>query len=164
MEILKQYLPLCWFKNNPLQLPSSVTFFQKNLFVYFIIEFFTQANMIPPLEAFFEVSAETLLTLLFILIVLSLNKTMHNYMQVASAILVGENIVAILGVPVIVWLTITHDWLSYVFLFGLILWDFALVTYIMKKVLSIDLVAGLVVSFFYFATTYGAAYLLTLVI
>jgi hypothetical protein len=164
MEILKQYIPLCWFKNNPLQLPSSVTFFQRNLFVYFMVEFFTQANMIPPLEAFFEVTAEVLLTLLFLFIVLSLNRTMHNYTQVASAILVSENVVAIFGVPVIVWLTVTDHWLSWTLLVGLIIWDFSLVTYIMKKVLNIDLIAGLVVAFFYFATTYGAAYLLTLAI
>jgi hypothetical protein len=164
MEILKQYIPLCWFKNNPLQLPSSVSFFQTNLFVYFVVEFFTQANMIPPLEAFFEVTAETLLTLLFVYIVLMLNRTMHNYMQVASAILISENIVAIFGVPVIVWLTISHHWLSYTLLIGLIFWDFALITYVMKKVLAVNLLASIIVSFFYFATTYGAAYLLTLVI
>jgi hypothetical protein len=162
MDLLKHYFPLCWFKNHPLQLPSSVAFFQKNLIFYFLVEFFTQANMIPPFEAFTEVIADTALTLLFVAIILSLNHTLHNYIQVASAILVCENAVSILGVPVIVWLTVTHDWLSYTVLAILMIWDFSLITYIMKKVLAIDVFASVVVTFFYFITTYGAAYALTL--
>lgn len=162
IEALKAYLPLCWFKNNPLQLPKSVSFFQKNLIFYFVVEFFTQANMIPPWEAFSEVCTETLLTLFFVFVVLSLNRTLHNYIQVMTAILISENVVAIFGVPVIVWLTVTHHWLSYTLLFILIAWDFALVTYIMKKVLAIDWLASFIVSFFYFIATYGLAYVLTM--
>lgn len=162
MEILKQYLPICWFKNNPLQLPHSVLFFKQNLAFYFIVEFFTQANMISPFEAFVEVTTETLLTLLFIFVVLTLNRTMHTYMQVASAILVSENVVAIFGVPVIFWLTVTDSWFSYAALALLVAWDFALITYIMRKVLAVDLLAGLIMSFVYFIATYGAAYMLTI--
>jgi hypothetical protein len=54
------------------------------------------------------------------------------------------------------------DWLSYTVLAVLLIWDYALITYIMRKVLAIDIVAGLIVAFLYFATTYGAAYSLTL--
>jgi hypothetical protein len=162
MDILKQYFPLCWFKTHPLQLPSSEAFFKQNLIFYFTVEFFTQANMIPVFEAFTEVIADTALTLLFVVIVLSLNRTMHTYIQVASAVLFCENMVAILGVPVIVWLTMTHDWLSYTFLVILLVWDMALISYLMKKVLSIDIFASVIVALLYFATTYGAAYALTL--
>jgi hypothetical protein len=164
MDILKLYLPLCWFKTNPLQLPRSIQFFQLNLGFYFLVEFLTQANMIPPIEAFFEVLAEIVLTLLFVAITLGLNRSLHCYFQVMSAILVSENIVAVLGIPVIVWLTVTHDWLSYTFLITLILWDFSIITYVMKRVLAVDTLASLIVAFFYFVTTYGLAYLLTLVI
>lgn len=162
MDILKQYLSLCWFKSHPLQLPSSKAFFQQNLIFYFVLEFFTQANMIPVLEAFVEVFMNSGLTLLFVVIVLSLNRSMHNYIQVASAVLFCENIVSIFGVPVIAWLTVTHDWLSYTLLAGLFFWDYALITYIMKKALVIDIFASLVVTFLYFICTYGLAYSLTL--
>lgn len=162
MDILKSYLPLCWFKNHPLQLPSSSLFFKQNLFFYFVLEFLTQANMIPVSEALVEVIADTAFTLLFVVIVLSLNRTIHNYIQVATAVLFCENIVAIFGVPVIAWLTVTHEWPSYVILIGLVAWDFALITFIMKKVLTIDIFASLVVAFLYFMLTYGAAYGLTI--
>lgn len=161
LDMLKHYLPLCWFKNHPLQLPSSVPFFQQNLIFYFLIWVTVQANMISTLEAFVEMTLETALTVLFVAVILSLNRSMHNYIQVATAVFVCENVVAIVGVPIIAWLTVTNSWLSYVFLIALILWDFALITYIMKKALAIDILASLVVSFVYFVTTYGAAYALT---
>ncbi|MEY4768161.1 MAG: hypothetical protein RL637_800 [Pseudomonadota bacterium] len=164
LDILKAYLPLCWLRTNPLQLPHSFKFFQLNLALYFTVEFLTQANMIPPIEAFFEVLAENLLTLLFVLIILSLNRSLHCYLQVMSAILVSENIVAILGIPIIMWLTLTHSPLSYLSLIILISWDFSVITYIMKRVLVIDTTASLIVAFFYFLITYGLAYLLTLII
>lgn len=118
--------------------------------------------MIPVSEALVEVIADTCFTLLFVALVLSLNRTMHNYIRVATAILACENVVAIFGVPIIAWLTVTHDWLSYVFLAALLIWDFSLITYIMKKVLAIDIWASIVVAFFYFMLTYGAAYALTM--
>lgn len=161
LDLLKQYLPLCWFKNHPLQLPRSVPFFQQNLAFYFLVWVIVQANMISTLEAFVEMTLETALTLLFVAVVLSLNRTLHNYIQVATAVLLCENMVAIVGVPIIVWLTVTNSWISYIFLAALIFWDFALITYIMKKVLAIDIWASLVVSFLYLLTTYGAAYGLT---
>jgi hypothetical protein len=118
--------------------------------------------MIPVSEALVEVIADTAFTLLFVVIVLSLNQTMHNYIQAATAVLFCENIVSIFAVPVIAWLTVTHDWPSYVVLIGLVAWDFALITYIMKKVLAIDVLASVVVAFLYFMLTYGAAYGLTM--
>lgn len=162
MDILKQYLPLCWFKNHPLQLPSSKDFLKYNLIFYFTIEFLTQANMIPVMEAFVEVVMDTGLTLLFVAIVMNLNRAMHNYIQVISAVLFCENVVAIFGVPIIAWLVFSHSWLSYTLLAAVLIWNFALITYLMKKVLAIDVFASGVVAFLYFMCTYAAAYSFTL--
>jgi hypothetical protein len=67
MGILKHYLPLCWLKNNPLELPRSADFFKQNLLFYFVLEYFMQTNMTDdPFESFAEVSLQTALTLIFI--------------------------------------------------------------------------------------------------
>ena len=67
IEILKQYLPLCWFKQDPLKLTRSMSFFKKNLLVYFIVEYFMQTNMTDdPFESFTEVTIQIFLTLIFI--------------------------------------------------------------------------------------------------
>jgi hypothetical protein len=162
IEILKQYLPLCWFKSHPLQLPSEKFFLKFNLAFYFVLSFLTQSNMIAVTEAFVEVLTGTGLTLLFVFILLNLNRSMHNYVQVTSAILLCENVVGIFAVPAIAWMVLTHSLFSKLLLTSIVLWNFALITYIMKKVLSIDIWAGLVVSFLYILCTYVSAYALTL--
>lgn len=161
MDTLKQYIELCWFRNNPLELRRSVSLFKQNLLFSYIIEFLMQANMTDdPLESFYEVTIETFLTLLFIAIMLFFNKTVYAYVQVATAILVCANTVSLFIVPVAVWLTVSEDALSYYVLSLLLLWDYALVTYIVKQTLSINIAASVAVSFLYFSVTYFGAFAL----
>lgn len=164
MDILKQYLPLCWFEQDPTQLPPSADFFRNNLIFYYFVELFMQMNMIEWHEAILEVTLETCFTLFFVAIVLALNHSFHNYVQVATSILVCENVIAIFGVPITVWLTVTEDAISYYIFAMLIIWDVALITFILKKMLSINLSASLAVSCIYFIITYGGAYGLTIVV
>jgi len=164
MNIFKLYLPLSWLKVNPLDIPKSIDFFKQNLWFYFIVELFIQANMIDPFEAFVEVVIETSLTLAFISLILFLNKSIHLYIQIATAVLFCENVVAFIGVPVVIWLTVSDSIFSYYFFGMLILWDFILITFILKSVLSINLAASLTISTFYFLMTYFGAYGVTLIL
>ncbi len=158
MDVLKQYLPLCWLKNNPLTLPRSVDFFKQNLLFYFVIEYFMQTNMTDdPVESFTEVSIQTLLTLIFIGIMLFFNRTLYAYVQVTTAIIFCSNVVALFIIPVLIWLTVNEDPLSYYFLILVLFWDYALVTYIIRQVLSVNLLAGSMLSLFYFTVTYLGA-------
>lgn len=162
MDTFKLYLPLCWLKANPVDLPRSTSFLNQNLVFYFILELFIQANMIDPFEALFEVLIETTLTISFVALILFLNKTTHLYVQILSAVLFCENVIAFFGVPVVIWLTVSEDALSYYLMGFLVLWDFILITFIIKKVLLINMAASLTISLFYFAMTYAGAYALTL--
>lgn len=161
MDTFKLYLPLCWLKANPVDLPRSVAFFKHNLVFYFILELFIQANMIDPSEAIFEVIIETSFTLFFVGLILFLNKTNHLYIQIISAVLFCENVTAFFAVPIVIWLTVTEHSLSYYLLGVIVLWDYILVTYIVKNVLSINIAASLTISFFYFGMTYVGAYAIT---
>jgi hypothetical protein len=161
MDALKQYLPLCWLRNNPLELPRSVDFFKQNLLFYFVVEYFMQANMTDdPLESFTEVSVETLLTLIFIGVMLFFNRTLYAYVQVTTAIIFCANIIGLFIIPVLIWLTISEEPLSYYLLSLLLFWDYAVVTHIIKQVLSINLLASLLLSLFYFIATYFGAFAL----
>lgn len=160
MDILKQYIPLCFFieNHNPLELPRSNSFFKCNLVIYYFVELFMQANMIDPWEAFWEVNMETILTLAFVALIMTLNRNFNCYLQVATSFLVCENFIAIFAIPVMIWLTVTDDLLSYITFGILVFWDICLVTYILKRVLNINVPASLAVSCLYFISTYGAAY------
>jgi hypothetical protein len=161
MDTLKQYIELCWFRHNPLELKRSASLFKQNLLFSFILEYLMQANMTDdPIESFYEVTIETLLTLLFIGIMLFFNKTLYAYIQVSTAILICANVVSLFIVPVAVWLTVTEDALSYYILSLLLLWDFALVAYIIRQTLSINLSASIAIAFLYFTITYFGAFAL----
>lgn len=159
IEILKQYLPLCWLKHNPLELTRSTSFFKQNLFFYFIFEYFMQANMTDdPFESFIEVAIQTLLTLLFIGVILHLNKALYAYIQVTTAILVCANIISVFVTPVLIWLTVSEDLLSYYSLGVLFLWEFIVMAYIFRQILAITSAASLALSLLYFIATYFGAF------
>ncbi len=159
MEILKQYLPLCWLKGNPFELPRSFNFLKGNLLFYFIVEYFMQTNMVDnPVEAFFEISIETMLTLIFIALILVLNKSLYAYIEISSALLFSENVASIFGAPVFAWLTVTEDLLSYYVFGGIVFWEFLVIAYILKRTLAVNTPASLVMSLIYFTTTYVGAY------
>jgi len=159
MDVFKQYLPLCWLKGNPLALPRSTAFFKANLVFYFVVEYFMQTNMVDnPIEAFFEISIEIMLTLTFIALTLTLNKSLYAFIQIATTLLFCENAASIPGAPVLAWLTVTEDLLSY-YTFGLIVfWEFLLIAYVFKQTLSINRAASFVMSLLYFMATYLGAY------
>jgi hypothetical protein len=157
--LVKQYLPLCWFKKNPAELPRSLSFFKHNLILFFIIEYFMQVNMIDdPFESFYEVTIQTSLSLMFIGFVLTINKTLYSYVQVATAILSCGNVVSVFIVPVAIWLTVTNHPLSYFVGAGLLIWEFALISYILKQALTINTLASFILAITYFIGTYLTAF------
>lgn len=158
MDILKSYLPLCWFRANPLELARSIDFLKYNLIVFFIVQFLVQANMTDdPLESLFEVTLEILLTFGFVAIMLYLNKAMYALIQVATAFFFIANAISLLVVPVLVWLTVSEQLLSYYALVLLALWYYALVTFLVKAMLTLNTAASIVMSFAYFAFAYAGA-------
>lgn len=164
MSIFSDYLPISLLMANPLELPKSVTFLKQNLLFNFVIEIFIQANMIDPTEALAEVIIQTLLTFIFVFILLRLNRTPHLYVQTVTAILFCENIVALFAVPIVVWLTVAESVISYSIAGLLVLWNFILITFIAKSIIVIDILSSMVVSFVYFAITYVGAYGVTILL
>jgi hypothetical protein len=120
-----------------------------------------QTNMTDdPLESFTEVSIEIFLTLFFIGVMLFFNRTLYAYVQVATAIIFCANIIGLFVVPVLIWLTVSEVPLSYYFFALLLFWDYAVVTHIIRQVLSVNIFASLVLALFYFIATYFAAFAL----
>ncbi|MDD1625008.1 MAG: hypothetical protein LUO94_09645 [Methylococcaceae bacterium] len=118
-----------------------------------------QANMTDdPFESFTEVSIQTLLTLMSIGFILRLNKTLYAYIQVTTAILVCANVVSLFVIPVLIWLTVSEDLLSYYSLGLLFMWEFTVIAYIFRKIMSINLAASLALSVLYFTVTYLGAF------
>ena len=159
MDILREYLALCWLNNEPLELPRSVGLFRKNLLLYFVIGYLLQANMIDdPFESFYEISLQIVFMFAFIGIMLLLNKTLYVYLQITTAFMLSANIISAFVVPVMVWLTVSEDMYSYYLFCLLMAWYYAIVSYIIKHVLVINLAASMVIALFYFIATYLGAF------
>jgi hypothetical protein len=159
MDILKEYLAVCWLSNDPLELPRSEGLLKKSLLIYFIIGYLLQANMIDdPFESFYEISFQVILMMSFIAVMLTLNNSLYVYVQVSTAFIFSANIVSVFVVPVMVWLTVSEDLYSYYLLFVLLAWYFAIVTYIVKYTLVINVAASMVLALLYFIVTYLGAF------
>ncbi len=159
IEILKQYLPLCWLKQNPLKLTRSMSFFKQNLLIYFIVEYFMQTNMTDdPFESFTEVTLQIFLTLMFISFILRINNMLYAFIEVTSSLLVCANTVSFFIIPVLIWLTVNEDILSYYCLALLLIWEFIVMAYIFKKTLAINSAASLALSALYYIITYLGAF------
>ena len=159
IDILKQFLPLCWLKHNPLELTRSTAFFKQNLVFFYVVEFLIQTNMTDdPFESFLEVSFETAFTLLFIGFILYLNKTLYAFVQTTTAVLLCSNIVSLFIIPILVWLTLNQYLLSYYILGLLFIWELALIAYIFRKTLAINLSASIALSAIYFILVYFGSF------
>lgn len=158
MSFIRHYLPLCWFGVSVLDLPRSTSFLKNNAIFYFVIVFFIEFNMVDDFDIIFEVLLETALTLGFIALILVLNGSIHSFVEVSSALLFCENVVALFLLPVVFWVTLAEDTLSYLTLALLVFWDMGIVAAIFRDVLKINRPAGFVVSLFYFLMSYGGAY------
>jgi hypothetical protein len=161
MDTFSEYLMLCWLSNDPLELPRSKGLFKQSLIIYIIICYLLQANMTDdPVESLYEVSFQIVLMLAFIGVMLALNQSLYAYVQIATAFIFTANFVSIFIVPVMVWLTVSEDPYSYYLCFLLFGWYFAIVAYIMKNTLMINVPASLVLALFYFIVTYFGAFAL----
>lgn len=155
LDTIKHYFRLYWFDANPSDLIESVDFLKLNVVVFGVVQYFLQTNMTDdPFESFFEVIFELLLTFLFVAVMLFFDKMMHIYVQVTTAILFCTNLLSVFVVPVMVWLTVTEDPLSYYVMSILVLWFYALITHVIKVSLAIDLLASLALSLLYFIVVY----------
>lgn len=158
MELLKQYLPLCWFGVSPLELPRSTDFFKNNLIFNFLIFFFIHFNMTDEIESISEVFFETLLNLGFIYLTLCLNRSAHSFVQVASGIIFCENFIAITLIPIMFWATVAEDIWSYGALALALLWSWLMIGAIFKNTLTINKLAGLVMALFYLLFSFGGGF------
>lgn len=164
MDIIKQYLALCWFYVSPLELPRSTLFFKNNLIFNFLIFFFIHFNMTDEIESVSEVIIETLLNLGFIAFTLWLNRSWHTFIQVASAIIFCENLTAIVVIPIMFWATVAEDWWSYGSLAAALLWNWLMVAAIFRKTLDINTLAGFVMALFYFLFSFGGGFAINSVV
>jgi len=166
--MLKDYLELCWFSGDPEDLDTDRRFLWINLGVYLLLGLFIQANMSDPVEAFIQAFIEMLITLLFIGAILIKGSGLYNFERLVTAILVCENFIYILALPLAFWFIFakgSHAAIYPVYLGGgLILWSIAIIAYLLHGMFQFNWKVSGSLSVLYFVVTYFGSFGLLLMI
>lgn len=164
MQLLIQYLLLCFFKNNPLDMQPSKSFFWKNLAFYVVVGTIVEANISDPVEATIEIIVETIITVLLILTLLFFTKKLPSFKQLLTALILCENVILVLGIiteilDVVAQKTPYEDYPMY--LGGaLAIWMVAIASYIMRQVFAFKTFKSVALAVFYLVFTFAGTFVL----
>jgi hypothetical protein len=134
----------------------------KTVMFYLISGMIVEGLIADPADGSLEVMLRTIMAFTSITVLLLLLKKRQYFYQLFTAIFVCENFIMTLATVTegfYFWMVMTHQenaeeisiWIG-VFL---VLWYLAIVAYILRRVLTYDRAASLVLAFSYFVLTYG---------
>ena len=166
--MLNDYLQLCWLKGYPEDLPIDRKFLWTNLVVYLLLGLFIQSNISDPVEAFIQIIIEVVITLLFMSALIFRDGSTYNFERFLTAILVCENFVYVLGLPILFWYIFAKgsDIANYPIYIGmvLIIWSIVIIAYLLKGLFGFDWKISSTLSVLYFILTYFGSFGLLLMI
>ena len=168
MSLLKQYLALCWFKNNPADLHPSESFTWKCVAFYLISGVIVEANISDPADATLEVAMRTIVALLLIAGVLYILHKLTQFKQLLTAIFVCENFIVSLGIlteilEVLLRKTAYEEYPKYLGVL-LVIWYLAIINYILRQLFAFKTRYCIALATVYFLLTYGGPFLVMEVI
>lgn len=162
MNLLLQYLSLCFFKNNPVELIPSKPFMQKVIIFYFLSGWLVEGLIADPADGFLEVSLRLIMAFSTISLSLLITKQWDVFSQLFTAIFVGENFIMTLATAaeaLDVYMVMSHveyrEEIAIFLAFFLVIWYLLIVAYILRKFFLFDIRSSVILATSYFVLTYG---------
>jgi hypothetical protein len=162
MYLLKKYLSLCWFKNNPIELSPSRSFMWKAVIFYLISGIIVESLIADPADGTLEVSLRTVMAFSSIATYLLVFKKWQYFHQLYTAIFICENFImtlATLTEGLYFWLVMKHyeyaEEVSIAIGVLLVGWYIAIVSYILRQAFLTKMSVSVILAFSYFVLTYG---------
>jgi hypothetical protein len=162
MKLLKQYLSLCWFKNNPTELFPSSSFMWKTVAFYLISGCIVEGLISDPADGTLEVLLRTIMAFSSIAILLVMFKKWQYFSQLYIAIFVCENFIMTLATAtegLYFFMVMKHQEYSEEISIGigalLVVWYLAIVSYILRQVFQFRMSVSVILAISYFVLTYG---------
>lgn len=135
---------------------------------YLLLGLFIQSNISDPVEAFIQILIEVVITLLFMAALLLKDGSSYNFERFLTAILVCENSVYLLGLPILFWYIFAKgsDFANYPIYIGMVLivWSIVVIAYLLKGLFDFDWKISGSLSVLYFILTYFGSFGLLLMI
>jgi hypothetical protein len=165
MQLLKEYLALCFFKNNPLDLYPSPQFIWKNLLFYLGIGILVEANISDVVDGTIEIVVEAIITALLIFTLLVFTKKLNLFIQLLTALIVCENFILFLGVitEILDVFAQQTQYAAVTIVIGieLAVWFIAIVSYLLRQMFSFKTIKSVSLATFYCVFTVVGAFLFT---
>lgn len=164
--MIKQYIPLCWFGDIPDDLSTSKSFIWRNLVLYICAGLFIQGNIVDPVEAFLQILLELLIMVVFVFILLKINKSLAKFEVVFTAFLICENFFYLGALPIALWYiavrTSEYSMLPIYVGIILIIWFCAVISNLLQQLFNYRTMPSILLSVFYFIGTYLVSFALLL--
>lgn len=168
MRLFWDYLGLCFFKNNPLDLEPSTSFVWRCIAFYLASGTIVEANISDPADGSLEVAMRAIVAVTLIVSTVLILKKWPRFLQLLTAIFMCENFIMTLGIGAEIldyFLQRTpYEQVSLYIGGALILWYMAILAYILRQMFEYNNTASLIMAFAYFALTYGGPFLVMEVI
>ena len=162
MNLLINYLSLCWFKNNPIELFPSKSFMWKAVAVYLVSGIIVESLIADPADGSLEVALRTIMAFSSIATYLVIFKKWQYFNQIYIAIFICENFIMTLATAtegLYFWLVMKHyEYAEEVSIgIGVLLvgWYIAIVSYILRQAFMTKMSISVILAFSYFVLTYG---------
>jgi len=162
MKLLFDYLGLCCFINNPAELDPPKSFMWQTVAFYLIFGCIVEGQIAGPVEGAIEVLLRTIMAFTTIAAILVAAKQLRYYKQLFTAIFVCENVIILLasGTEGLYFALVMkhHDLAEEISIaLGVILvgWYIAIISYILRQLLSYKMGNSVMMAFAYFVLTYG---------
>lgn len=165
MELLKEYIALCFFKNNPTDLQPSWPFIWKNLLLYLGLGLLIEASISDIVDGTIEILVKAFLALLLIFSLLLFTKKLHLFTQALTAFIVCENVILFLGVLTEILDVVIQQTefapISIALAINLGIWLIAIITYLLKQIFSFQTVKSVSLAIFYCVFTIAGPFVFT---
>lgn len=162
MNLLSQYLSLCWFRNNPATLSPTKSFMWKAVIFYLISGFIVEGLISDPADGMLEVLLRTLMAFSSIAILLFVIKKKAYFKQIFTAIFICENFIMTLAIAaetldfIMVMNHKTYrETVSISLAILLVAWYISIVSYILRQTFAFKMSLSVILAFSYFILTYG---------
>lgn len=162
MNLLINYLSLCWFRNNPIELFPSRSFMWKAVIFYLVSGIIVEGLIADPADGTLEVTLRTIMAFSSIATYLFIFKKWEYFNQMFIAVFVCENFIMTLATMtegLYFYLVMKHyeyaEEVSIGIAVALVLWYIAIVSYILRKSFLTKMSVSVILAFSYFVLTYG---------
>lgn len=161
MSLLKNYLALCWFRNNPADLQPSTPFMWKTIAFYLISGMIVE-GLIADVEGVLEVWLRIIMAFSSLSVLLLILKKWQYFRQLFVAIFVCENFIMTLAIAAEALnfvMTMNHftyrEYVDIGLATFLAIWYLSIVSYILRQFFEFKMGLSFILAFSYFVLTYG---------